>query len=96
VFAFKPAFEIAATMLPSIAIPGMQAYLMKVEYLLLLGAASAAAFAVFGTISLLARCFGSEDLDVMRKAGKRVGMPPWLLSIAERVMLLGISRQKGE
>jgi len=96
VFAFKPVFEIATAVLPVFAIPGIQPYISKVEYLLLLGVASSAAFVVFGTISLLAHCFEHEDIDVMRKAAKRIGMPQPLLSLAERIMILGVSKQKGE
>jgi hypothetical protein len=88
-------FEAAAAALPIIPMPGIAPYISKIEYLLLLGIASAVAFVAFGTLSLVAHCFEHEDIDVLRKAAKRVGTPPALLSFAERIMILGVSGKKG-
>ncbi len=93
-FALKPAVAYAASIAPQFGGAELQPYVSKVIYLLLLGMVSAFAFIAFGALSLLAKCFGREDIAVMKQAARKMKAPIKLVAIAERVLLAGIPEKK--
>ena len=93
-FLLRPIVLSAASAVPSLGTGEEGVYLTKgirFGFIGLIAAFSGAAFALF---CLFLKCFEQEDIDVMRKAAKRVKMPPQLLAVAERAMLLGVSEKK--
>lgn len=93
-FAIKPIVASAAGAIPPLGGPELLPYSAKIAYLLLLGVVTAFSFAAFVALSLAAKCFGHEDISVMKSAAKRVSMPPSLIRLAERVVLIGVSGKR--
>jgi len=89
-FAAKSEAMAAAAAIPIIGGPDISPYASKVAYLLLLGAVTAIAFGVFAVISLFAKCFGEEDILVMKQAAARIRMPKGILAMAEKIIAYGI------
>jgi O-antigen/teichoic acid export membrane protein len=94
-FAMKPMAASAAAAMPQFGGPAMAPYTAKIAYLLLLGGVTALAAGAFAALSLFAKCFGREDISVMKQAAAKVRMPKGVLSVAERIILYGIPRGKG-
>ena len=55
----------------------LRLYITKTEYLALLGGVTLAALCIFGALSLLLKCFAVEDVAIMKKAARAIGIPPW-------------------
>ena len=89
-FLLKPYVASAALMLPQIGGAALQSYVAKGEYLLLLGLVAAIAFIIFTSLSLFLKCFGKEDIAVMKKASRLVHIPLQLEILAEKIALLGV------
>ena len=92
--AIKPVISSAAGTIPQMGGPELRPYAAKIAYLLLLGAVSLLSFAAVGVLSLLAKCFGREDIAVMKQAAARARMPKRVLAIAERIISYGIQEKK--
>ncbi len=93
-FFLKPVVALAAGAIPPFGGPEFRPYVAKIAYLLLLGAVSAFAFAAFGALSLLAKCLGKEDVTLMKHAARKMTAPQQVVSLAERIMLAGVSEKK--
>lgn len=91
--AAKPAIGAAASSIPSIGPPELLPYAAKIAYLAVLGAVSAASFAVLGGLALILRCFEREDITVMHMVARRAYMPHWLSDAAERFMQHGVEKK---
>ncbi|MFA6489908.1 MAG: flippase [Candidatus Micrarchaeia archaeon] len=96
IFLLKPEVTILAGMIPSsIGGAGLAPYISKSLYLGLLGLMCALAFAIFGLLSLLLKCFEREDVAVAKRMAKQGRVPDAAISIAEKVLLHGIAVKKG-
>ncbi len=95
-FLLKPFVASAAGAIPPFGGPELRPYAAKVAYLLLLGVVSAFAFVAFGALSLAAKCFGREDIAVLKQAAKRAGVPHGAAAFAEMALLYGVPAEKKE
>ena len=93
-FLLKPAVAFAAGAIPPMGGEALKPYAAKIAYLLLLGVVTAFSFAAVGALSLLAKCFGHEDVAVMKSTAKRASVPHPIVMLAERVMLMGVAKKK--
>jgi O-antigen/teichoic acid export membrane protein len=89
-FFARPYVADAAGMLPQIGDAALRPYFAKAEYLALLGLVTLLALAVFSALSLLLKCFAGEDVAMVKKAARAIGMPIWIEAAAEGIARRGI------
>ena len=90
----KPSAALIASGIPSIGTGDMALYAYKFSYLALLGIMGCVGLALFGIVALLLRTFKHEDVDLLHSAAGKARIPPKLISIAEKIALMGVEAEK--
>lgn len=90
VLLLKPYFLKMAVSLPDPGDDMLAIYAAKLFYLSFLGLLAALSFMLFMGLVLALKCFGSEDLGLMRKAMAKARMPKPLISLATAVAAHGL------
>jgi len=91
----KPLAATLATGIPAIGEGDMALYAYKFSYLALLGVMGCIGLALFGAVALLLRTFKREDVDLLHSAAGKARIPPKIISIAEKIAMMGVEEKKG-
>jgi O-antigen/teichoic acid export membrane protein len=90
----KPLAAIIVSFVPSIGIGEAAIYSAKFAYLAVLGVMGCIGLAIFGAMALLLRTFKQEDIALLHSAAGKAHLPPKLISLAEKIALLGVETEK--
>ena len=90
----KPVAATLATGIPAIGEGDIALYAYKFSYLALLGMMGCVGLALFGAVALLLRTFKREDVDLLHSAAGKAHIPLRLISIAEKIALMGVEAEK--
>ncbi|MFA6213879.1 MAG: oligosaccharide flippase family protein [Candidatus Micrarchaeia archaeon] len=93
-FLLKPLAAFLALGIPLMGEGDIALYAYKLSYLALLGLMGCIGLVIFGAVALLLRTFRQEDVDLMRSAARKARVPPQLISIAEKIALMGVEEER--
>jgi len=90
----KPAAAALASGIPAIGEGDVAIYAYKFSYLALLGIMGCIGLCLFGMVALLMRSFKREDIDLLHSAAGKAHLPPSLISLAEKIAMMGVDEKK--
>lgn len=90
----RPVLSSALDYFPDFGDDGIYLYLSKAVYLVYLTLMMAVSVLLFGTFSLVLKCFKKEDIILMKKAMRRAMVPDLIIMLAEDIASKGVQEQK--
>jgi len=90
----KPFAAMLALGIPAIGEGDIAIYAYKFSYLALLAVMGCIGLALFGMVALFLRTFKREDIELLHSAAGKARIPPQLISIAERIAMMGVEEKK--